>query len=605
MRIVWLFAVTALLASSPIGSLSAGEKTGEASDTEFVGHVLEPHRAKLADAELSKLTIPDGFKINVFARDLVNPRMIAVAANGTVYVTRRSVGDVVMLQDTDGDGRADRQKVVANRPLMHGIAIDGDDIYLATVKDVYAAKIQSDGTLSRLVRIIDDLPDGGQHLNRSLGIGPDKMLYISAGSTCNACTESSPESATILRASRDGKKRTIFASGLRNTIGFAWHKASGALYGLDNNIDWHGDDQPQEELNEIAQGKKYGWPYVLAGDFLNPQDDPPGDITLEQWAASSEKPVLKYTAHGAPMQMAFYDSDAFPPEYKGSAFVAMRGSWNRKPPSGYEVTRVVFEGGKPARFEPFLSGFLKEKDGKFTRTARLVGVAVAKDGALLVGDDENGVIFRIAYGGDPKGQIGPTVEASPQVRSVDEKSVLALDALVARELPKIMVQSSVFAADAAIPLRYTDYGQKISPPLSWSASNADVKSYAIIVDDPDAKPQLVNHWVLFNIPPDVTQLAEGLPGDPQLARPKGASQGVTTRGVVGYVGPRPPAGDPTHHYHFQFFGLDTVLALPPRRAGRMCLKAMQGHVISSGELVGTFARDASIQSTVDAAKDVR
>lgn len=600
MRAALISALFLVSISTVVGS---AEKTGEASDVEFTGHVLEPHKAKLSEANLDSLKVPDGFKVSVFARDLINPRMMAVASDGTVYVTRRSVGDVVMLRDTNKDGLADQRQIVANRPLMHGIAIDGDNIYLATVKDLYTAKINMDGTLSRLVRIIDDLPDGGQHLNRSLGIGPDGMLYISAGSTCNACTESSPESATILRASLDGKKRTIFASGLRNTIGFAWHPKTAALYGMDNNIDWHGDDQPAEEFNEITQGKKYGWPYVLAGDFLNPQDDPPGDITLEQWAAASENPVLKYTAHGAPMQMVFYDADAFPAGYKGSAFVAMRGSWNRKPPSGYEVTRVVFEDGKPTRFEPFLSGFLQERGGKYTRTGRLVGVAVAKDGSLLVGDDENGVIYRVTYeGAEPRTAALP---GAPSPIPREEVPVLALDDLQARKLPKIELRSSVFAAAETIPLRYTDYGQKISPPLAWSPASLKVKSYAIVVDDPDAKPKLVNHWVIFNIPTEVTNLEEGVPGDPELAKPKGTKQGVSTRGSVGYVGPRPPAGDPPHHYHFQIFGLDTLLDLPPAPDRSAVLRAMRGHVVSAGELLGTFARDADLQTTIDAAKDLR
>lgn len=134
-----------------------------------------------------------------------------------------------MIRDTDGDGVADEQKVVASRPQMHGIAIDGSTIYLATVNDVYRTAIQADGSLGELERIIDDLPDAGQHPNRTLAMGPDDKLYISAGSTCNACAESSPESATILQAEPDGSSRTIFAPGLRNTIGFGFEPETGAL----------------------------------------------------------------------------------------------------------------------------------------------------------------------------------------------------------------------------------------------------------------------------------------------------------------------------------------------------------------------------------------
>ena len=165
-----------------------------------------------------------------------------------------------MLQDADGDGKADEQRTIASRPHMHGIAIDGKTMYLVTVEDIYTAEIKDDGTLGELERIVNDLPDSGQHPNRTIAMGPDRMLYVSVGSTCNACEESSPESATILRVKPDGTSRTIFASGLRNMIGFAWHPETGKLYGMDHGTDWMGDERPSEELNVIEQGKKYGWP---------------------------------------------------------------------------------------------------------------------------------------------------------------------------------------------------------------------------------------------------------------------------------------------------------------------------------------------------------
>jgi Raf kinase inhibitor-like YbhB/YbcL family protein len=438
------------------------------------------------------------------------------------------------------------------------------------------------------------------------------MLYISVGSTCNACAETSPESATLLRASLDGKRRTIFASGLRNTIGFGWHPQTGDFYGMDHNIDWHGDDQPKEELNLLREGKKYGWPYVLADDFLNPQDDPPGDITLEQWAASSEKPALLYTAHSAPMQMAFYAGQGFPSEYAGNAFVAMRGSWNRKPPSGYEVVRVVFADGKPVRFEPFLTGFLSESAGSYSRSARLAGVAVAKDGALLVSDDENGVIYRVAYQSEKRpARDSELAQADQPLIAGDDQTAsaapaeLAMKALATGDTPKLLVRSAAFADGEEMPLKHADYGQKISPSLTWDNGPERTRSYAIIMDDPDAKPKLVNHWGIFNIPAANRSLPEGVPGDPSLVVPKGASQTATTRGSTGYFGPRPPAGDPDHHYHFQVFALDTVLDLAPGASRDALIAAMKGHVVAAGTLVGTFKRDKDTQKLVDAAKDIK
>jgi len=132
---------------------------------------------------------------------------------------------------------------------MHGIAIDGSKVYLVTVHDIYVADLQDDGSFGELVSIVDDLPDAGQHADRTIAVGPDGMLYVSVGSTCNACNEPNPENATILQVKPDGSARKILASGLRNTIGFAFEPKTGALYGADHGIDWLGDDQQPEEIN--------------------------------------------------------------------------------------------------------------------------------------------------------------------------------------------------------------------------------------------------------------------------------------------------------------------------------------------------------------------
>ena len=246
----------AVLTAQPQG------QAGEYSDVTVTGSVLEPapRRPESEDDLLARLSLPQGASASVFAAGLVNPRILAVSGDGTLYATRRSVGDVVMLRDDDGDGRSDAPVTVASRPGMHGIAFDGNRVYLATVNDVYVADVAPDGTFGDLRRIINDLPDGGQHPNRTLAIGPDGKLYISVGSTCNACAETNPESATILRAEPDGTSRTIFAAGLRNTIGFDWEPDTGQLWGMDHGIDWLGDDAQIEELNHIRQGSRYGWP---------------------------------------------------------------------------------------------------------------------------------------------------------------------------------------------------------------------------------------------------------------------------------------------------------------------------------------------------------
>lgn len=171
---------------------------------------------------------------------------------------------------------------------------------------------------------------------------------------------------------------------------------------MDHGIDWLGDNEQHEELNHIVKGKQYGWSYIYDDRKFNPQDEPPGDITLHEWAARSIEPLGYYTPHAAPMQLAFYTGTQFPKEYRGDAFVAMRGSWNRKPPAGYEVARIRFAGGKPAKLEAFAQGFLSQKGSKWLHYGRLAGLAQAKDGALLLADDTNGVIYRIAYTGANK-----------------------------------------------------------------------------------------------------------------------------------------------------------------------------------------------------------
>jgi glucose/arabinose dehydrogenase len=364
------------------------------------GHVYNPVRLDPTDERIAQLKVPDGFRIEKFAENLVNPRMLAVSEDGTVYVTRRQVGDVLMLRDTNRDGKADAVQVVAQRPDLHGIAIDRGNrrMYLAAVKDVYVADLNDDGTLGELRRIIDDLPDGGQHPNRTMGMGPDGKLYISVGSSCNACDESNPEHATMLRVEPDGRSRIIYASGLRNTVGFGWHPETGQLWGMDHNIDWLGNDVHQEELNRIEHGRNYGWPYLYEDNKPVPHREPPGDVSRETWQRMSEGMVMGYTAHAAPMQMAFYTGAAFPPEYRGDAFIVMRGSWNRNPPAGYELVRIDFQNGEPKSIQPFITGFLTETEQGHAHIGRLTGCAVSPaDGSLFICDDTNGVIYRITY----------------------------------------------------------------------------------------------------------------------------------------------------------------------------------------------------------------
>ncbi len=563
---------------------------GQYSDATVEGSVLEPKPIIVSDdAELAAMVkVPEGFAVEVVGRDMGNTRMLAVHGEHT-YATRRTEGDVIRLDDADGDGKFEGFTTVAARPGMHGIAFDGDTVFLATVNEIYTAPVNADGTFGELKRIIDDLPDGGQHPNRTIAIGPDDMLWISAGSTCNACAETNPESATMLRAKKDGTSRTIFARGLRNTIGFGFEPQTGRLFGADHGIDWLGDEEQQEEFNLIEEGKQYGWPYVYDFSKLNPQDNPPEGITLEQWAAMSEEPLVGYTAHSAPMQMTFYTGSAFPEEYRGDAFIAQRGSWNRRPPSGYEISRVDFEDGNPKTWDHFAEGFLIEgEDDGYGFLGRLAGLVETSDGALLLADDFNGILYRISYeGGDAATAAEKTT--LPDAMPKPAPSDIAINLVEAD--PGITVTAS-FANEEVIPVKHGAEGDNASPKLDWSGAPDGTKSVVVIADDPDAaEPKPFVHWVIYDIPGAATGLREGLPTDPVLQDPKGAKQGTNSKGQTGYLGPRPPLGDPAHHYHFQVFALDVeTLGIDPGKTREEVLAAMEGHVLAEGEIVGLYER---------------
>ncbi len=587
-----------LVLSSPIALAQQGDGTRVAIPI----HIFKPEKVEATPERIAQLKAPAGFAVSTFATGLKNARILAVAPDGTVYVSRRDQGDVLMLKDADGDGRADGPPVVvASRSGAHGIAIRGGKFYLVTVKELFVADVLPDGRLGPLTMLTGDLPDAGQHANRSIAFGPDGMLYLSAGSTCNVCNESNPENATLLRVSPDGKSRTIFASGLRNTIGFDWDPKTGVLWGLDHGIDFLGDQDQPEELNRIEAGKQYGWPHVYGKGDLYPQSTPVGQITKEQWRAASEPMVLGYEAHAAPMQFVFYRNNAFPAEYAGDAFATMRGSWNRDPAAGYEIVRIHFEGGQPRSIAPFVTGFLT--DNGRTHIARPVGLAVANDGALLMADDANGVIYRVAYTGGPRGATraladrstdGTPIASTQGVYQKTNGSPIAIhrpdfsEGAAARA--RIAVRSGTVGDGQPIPVRHSAYADGVSPSLQWSAVR-DARSYVVIMEDPDSKPVApFAHWLAWNIPADVTSLPEGVQAQPRLTQPDGVLQGQTTRGSSGYFGPRPPVGDPPHHYVFQVFALDTLLDVPAGADRERLLAAMKGHVVAQGMLTGTYAQ---------------
>lgn len=360
-----------------------------------VSNIFRPRRVEATADRIGNLRVPTGFRIEIFAEGTGNPRMMEVMKDGTVYVTDRNNGRLLMLRDTDGDGKADVKKVLLEMEHLHGIDFFRNRLYLATVKHIYTAELNSDGTLGKMIPIVSDLPDAGQHHNRTLKFGPDTMMYISIGSTCNSCEETNKEAATMLQARPDGTGRRIYSKGLRNTIGFDWHPVTHELWGWDNGTDHLGDTIGKEELNHLQYGGDYGWPFVFEKGLFDRHHDPK-NMTHEEYSAKTVFPSLLYYAHGASMEFIFYTGAQFPQAYRNGAFVAMRGSWNRQQPVGYRVLFVRFDNsGKPVAAEDFMYGFLT--DNNTSEFGRPVGLAQYTDGSLLVTDDVNGLIYRIIY----------------------------------------------------------------------------------------------------------------------------------------------------------------------------------------------------------------
>lgn len=362
-----------------------------------------PQHEDFKETMLSRLQLPPGFKISVAATGLGKPRMMAQREDGSIYITRRDQGDVLLISDKDGDGRyEDLKTVFTNFKQVHGITIHDGKLYLCSDMMLKRATIQPDGMLTDTVTLITDLPDGGQHPNRTIAFGPDGMLYITVGSDCNDCNETNPEYATILQANPDGSNRKIYARGLRNTIGFDWHPQTKELWGADQGVDWRGDTIPGEEINKIISNGDYGWPLVFEKQKVDITREDPLGTTKEAYAKTTQPAMLLLPAHSAAINFYFLNSPAFPKAYANDAIVSLHGSWNAKNPVGYMIKRIHYENGKPVSSDDFLTGMLS-KDGK-TRFGRPAGLLVSSKGTIYVSDDENGVIYSINYNQEKAGQ---------------------------------------------------------------------------------------------------------------------------------------------------------------------------------------------------------
>jgi glucose/arabinose dehydrogenase len=368
------------------------------------------------------LQVPQGFVATPFATGLTNPRRLLVLANGDVLVAEQSAGHITLLRD-DGEGHAkwiDRHVEDLNKP--YGLAWQGDHL-LVTDQDGIWRVPHVVGALrpGRAVpaQRADELPPeqrrpvagayGAEmitkkgafgivqgHQNRHLAIDPKSgALFVGVGSSGNLGVEPEPK-ATIQRFDADGSNQTTYASGTRNATALAFHPGTGELWALVQERDGLGDNLPSDYMIRVQQNGFYGWPYAYIGK--HPQT---GFANLApDKVDASITPDLLFQAHSSLLDLVFYEGDQFPAEFKGSAFVAVKGSWNRSVPTGYKVVRVPFKDGRTeGYYENFATGFWASGESRAEVWGRPAALAVAKDGSLLVADDTGGTIWRISYTG--------------------------------------------------------------------------------------------------------------------------------------------------------------------------------------------------------------
>src|SRR5215469_18374503 len=338
--------------------------------------------------------VPSGFQVNIFAKDFKNPRFLAVAPNGNIFVADTGAGQVIVLRDSKNTGGAQEREIFAehlNRPF--GIAFHNNYLYVGNTNAVVRFKYDKE-TSKRTgpVEKIMDLPPGGGHFTRTMAFSKDgSKLYISIGSSSNIDFEKDARRAAVLVSDPDGKDSRIYASGLRNAVGLAIEPVTGDVWVSVNERDELGDNLPPDYLTSLKDGGFYGWPYSYIGDNVDPRVKP----QRPDLVAKAIIPDVLLGPHVAPLQFAFYTGKQFPQSYWGGAFVAEHGSWNRAIRSGYQVAFVAFKNGEPSADPvPFLTGMVPDAAGPEVY-GRPVGVAVAPDGSLLVSDDGAGVVYRV------------------------------------------------------------------------------------------------------------------------------------------------------------------------------------------------------------------
>lgn len=336
---------------------------------------------------IDDIRLPPGFRIELYA-EVPDARSLAIGDEGTVFVGNRTGDSVYALVPDRDEVRVIRLLRGLKRP--NGVAFHDGYLYVAETHRVTRyADIESSLDAVPDAEILPvSLPSKSSHGWRYIAFGPDNKLYVSIGVPCNVCEEAG--FGIIDRMNPDGSERETFATGVRNSVGFAWHPETGALWFTDNGRDWLGDDLPPDELNMApVKGMHFGFPHCHAGEILD--EEYGRDRDCDDYV----RPIWKFGAHVAPLGIEFYTGDMFPEAYRGQLFVAEHGSWNRSKKTGYRVSLVRLENGVPVSWEVFADGWLQgEKAYGYP-----VDFLILPDGSMLLSDDEVGRIYRLSYEG--------------------------------------------------------------------------------------------------------------------------------------------------------------------------------------------------------------
>ncbi len=336
------------------------------------------------------VTLPPGFTISVYAEDLGNPRFMAYSPEGVLHVTDQSGGRVLALPDTNGDGVAEeRQIVVSGLRRPHGITFHEGALYVGETDKIVRFERAGDGWGDKQI-LVAGIPTSG-HGTRTVIFGQDGKMYVSIGSSCNVCNESSELRAAVWQYSADGSNGRLYTKGLRNAVGLALRPGTDEIWATNNGRDMLGDDLPPETVNVLADGVDFGWPRCHAGRIVDP------DFGAQGGCEGVTAPAVEMQAHSAPLGLRFYEGTQFPAEYQGNLFVAFHGSWNRSAPTGYKVVRIALDqAGKASAVQDFATGWLQSNGESWGRPVDLV---VAPDGSLMLSDDAGGRVYRIFYAG--------------------------------------------------------------------------------------------------------------------------------------------------------------------------------------------------------------